>query len=400
MHLRGSLLAAALVLSSWHVVSGADDVFEMTKSLASGGGDSVLNIAKAADMNVNTAISSTTALSSITTTASSTSVISQPTTGGMTNNQGTFNNPLGQCSPGFTYCPNFGCLQVTQCPVVCSVRMNEPSCTGSINGQGCKWVSNTCVQDIQCPVSANGECPTGCQGCGVFQCINQGLQCPVKCPLLPQAGCGKAPITNGLGCAWVGGQCVVWDAVNGAVLGPGRLVANQYVTPVLSPSESSMLFPPSVVSSTTSSTTTTTSSYSSIYVTPTPTPIMPSSSSTSTSSTSTSSSSSESPSSTPEADAQDQAADGKGMSSSGKAAIVILMLGIAGLISWGGLYYFTRDKVNFHHPSSSQNAAADGNAQKMLPVFTGSAFYGNNGGGSSRNSHGNMSTLRGDSYIR
>ncbi|KAJ2040984.1 hypothetical protein H4S03_000664 [Coemansia sp. S3946] len=66
-------------------------------------------------------------------------------------------------------------------------------------------------------------------------------------------------------------------------------------------------------------------------------------------------------------------------------------MAIAGLMSWGGLYYFTRDKVNFHRPSLLIN-------QKVLPIYNGSPLataHNNNPGGVSSNE--NMSTLR-DSY--
>ncbi|KAJ2053516.1 hypothetical protein H4S04_000624 [Coemansia sp. S16] len=52
-------------------------------------------------------------------------------------------------------------------------------------------------------------------------------------------------------------------------------------------------------------------------------------------------------------------------------------MAIAGLMSWGGLYYFTRDKVNFHRPSLLIN-------QKVLPIYNGSPLataLNNNPGG-------------------
>ncbi|KAJ2747511.1 hypothetical protein GGI20_000500 [Coemansia sp. BCRC 34301] len=360
MNLRSSLLAAILALSSWQIVRGADDVFTMSKSFTSGN----VNIGKAGENGIsNSTLSSTSSTTSSTSsTTSSTSEVSKPTN--VVNS--------GGCDPGFTLCPTFGCVQGMQCPSACSARMSALACTGSVNGFGCKWVSDTCVEDRQCPVAADGTCPSGCQGCGVFQCINQGLQCPVKCPLLPQGGCGKAPTVNGLGCAWIAGQCTVWDAINGGVLGAGRIAASQYVTPVLSPQESAKLFPPIL-----------TTSSSAFVVTPTPTLVDLAVSSPQPSSLP---SSSPTPTPTPEKDPQQVPEGSAGMSSSGKAAIAILVLAIIGLISWGSLYYLTRDKANFHQPSLQTS-------QKVLPIYNGSVLFGNNGG-SSRNSHGNMSTLR------
>ncbi|KAJ2509339.1 hypothetical protein IWW47_000037 [Coemansia sp. RSA 2052] len=342
----------------------------MSKSFTSGsgGGGGGVNIGKAGGAD---SISNSTAPgSSITSSTSSSNVISQPTN--VANS--------GACDSGSILCPVFGCVQGTQCPLACSARISALTCTGSINGHGCKWVSNTCVEDRQCQIAANGTCPTGCQGCGVFQCVNQGLQCPVMCPLLPQAGCGKAATVNGLGCAWVAGQCVVWDAINGGMLGAGRIIAAQYVPPVLSPAESAKLFPPLVPTTTTTSSTT---SSTLLSVTPTLTLI---------SSSVSSSQPSASPTTlAPEKDSQ-QVPGGKkpkGMSSGAKAVLVILVMAICDLLSWCALYYLTRDKVNFHQPSSQRAS------QKVLPIYNGSAVFATTArnNSSSRNSYGNMSTL-------
>ncbi|KAJ2485685.1 hypothetical protein IWW37_005868 [Coemansia sp. RSA 2050] len=228
-----------------------------------------------------------------------------------------------------------------------------------------------------------GSCPAGCQGCGVFQCITQGLQCPVKCERLGQGGCGKAAPVNGLGCAWVSGACVAWDIVRGGVVGPGMVRAVEYVEPVLSPEESSRLFPASSPSLLPTSTSTT----STIMSEP-QTPTSPSSSpSPSPSASSPESSPESSPSPTPDTDAQkpDPAKSSRGMSSFGKMALAIVIMAIIGLISWGGLYYFTRDKANFRPPSLLSN-------RNVLPTYSGSSFVA--GGDSSH-----MSTLR-DSYRR
>ncbi|KAJ2254992.1 hypothetical protein GGI13_001849 [Coemansia sp. RSA 455] len=291
----------------------------------------------------------------------------------------------GTCDTGYTNCPVFGCIQGTQCPAPCLQRTTSLACTGSVNGKGCKWVSNTCVEDRQCPISSTGSCGTGCQGCGVFQCINQGLQCPVKCERLGQSSCGKGATVNGIGCAWMSGVCVAWDVIRGGMVGPGATSAVEYMEPLLSPEESARLFASATIKPT---------------LTPTPTPIptpIPTSTTTTTKSESpmvtSSTSSSPSPSPTSGSDTQnpDASTTSKGMSSSGKAALVILIMAIAGLMSWGGLYYFTRDKVNFHRPSLLIN-------QKVLPIYNGSPLataHNNNPGGVSSNE--NMSTLR-DSY--
>ncbi|KAJ2664934.1 hypothetical protein IWW48_000548 [Coemansia sp. RSA 1200] len=117
------------------------------------------------------------------------------------------------CPAGYTNCATFGCIQGTECPATCSERRDAASCAVSVNGIGCKWMYNTCVQDIQCSVDPTGTCSEGCRGCGEFQCIIQGLTCPTPCAVRPMSKCNTVPFYNGLACAWIGNTCVTWNAI-------------------------------------------------------------------------------------------------------------------------------------------------------------------------------------------
>ncbi|KAJ1647471.1 hypothetical protein LPJ64_001134 [Coemansia asiatica] len=132
------------------------------------------------------------------------------------------------CASGYTHCEYFGCIQGTQCPSPCSKRKTPNSCIFNINGKGCRWTSNTCIQDIQCPISSSGECPEGCQGCGPFQCIVNGLLCPTPCEKRTRDTCGSEMMVNGIGCVWNNEKCVLWDAVNVELLAGNQAVARQY----------------------------------------------------------------------------------------------------------------------------------------------------------------------------
>ncbi|KAJ2265886.1 hypothetical protein EV176_005790, partial [Coemansia sp. RSA 451] len=71
-----------------------------------------------------------------------------------------------------------------------------------MNGVGCKWSLGKCVQDVQCSVGIDGSCPDACQGCGIFQCINLELECPVPCKYRDKGECQTNELYNGIGCAW------------------------------------------------------------------------------------------------------------------------------------------------------------------------------------------------------
>ncbi|KAI9506430.1 hypothetical protein GGI25_004905 [Coemansia spiralis] len=276
------------------------------------------------------------------------------------------------CPAGYTNCDMFGCVQNSTCPDVCSQRTSA-NCAFSMNGVGCKWMYNTCVQDIQCSVGASGECSEGCQGCGAFQCIVDGLQCPTPCTVRPQALCGTSMLYNGFGCAWIGNGCLTWDFINGAPVAynepepsQGQLSTTTFtvtqthtLTPTFTPKSSS------TSSSTTSSTASTsisqhsTTSHSSTSLsssdessTEEP-PLSDEHSESSSKSTSSQSESNESP---------DKTAT-KGTSVPVIIGIVILVIGLIGLISWGALYMLTKDKVNFNPPPRAVYTLAknDGN---------------------------------------
>ncbi|KAJ1801422.1 hypothetical protein LPJ59_000304 [Coemansia sp. RSA 2399] len=265
------------------------------------------------------------------------------------------------CPAGFTNCDLFGCIEGTSCPETCDARQNVSTCPVNVNGNGCKWTYDTCVQDIQCSVNATGACSEGCRGCGEFLCIIEQLTCPTACSLRSKSQCNTAEFYNGLGCSWIGNECVTWNFITNAPLA-GNIVqptdgqvttatVTVDIVDVVTISQSSTSTSTSSTTSTTTSTTTSHSSMSrqSIYWASTthkssseePTSSEPTSSEPSSSESSSSAKPSESPS--------DDGLGGidekpKGMSVGVIVVIVLVVLGLIGLISWIALYRITKNK--------------------------------------------------------
>ncbi|KAJ2346001.1 hypothetical protein IWW50_001961 [Coemansia erecta] len=141
---------------------------------------------------------------------------------------------VGGCPAGYSNCEVFGCIEgpESNCPQPCASRSDATSCSFSTNGVGCRWSSNKCVQDIQCSVGMDGSCPDGCQGCGIFQCINLELECPVSCKYRDQSGCQTNELYNGIGCAWNNNRCITWDVINAMPLDAGQVAATEDLSPI------------------------------------------------------------------------------------------------------------------------------------------------------------------------
>ncbi|KAJ2453685.1 hypothetical protein EV183_002089 [Coemansia sp. RSA 2336] len=139
---------------------------------------------------------------------------------------------VGGCPAGYTNCEVFGCMEGSDCPQTCSDRGDASSCSFSVNGVGCKWSLDKCIQDLQCNVGTDGSCPDGCQGCGVFQCINLELKCPVPCKYREQDACNTDEMYNGIGCAWNNNRCITWDVINAMPLDGDMVAATEDLSPV------------------------------------------------------------------------------------------------------------------------------------------------------------------------
>ncbi|KAJ1665415.1 hypothetical protein IW140_003384 [Coemansia sp. RSA 1813] len=285
--------------------------------------------------------------------------------------RGIYMRQVAGCPAGYTNCDMFGCIEGTACPDTCSKRQSADTCAVSVNGNGCKWTYNTCVQDIQCFVNSTGGCSSGCKGCGEFQCIIEGLTCPTPCSLRSQDKCNTAAFYNGLGCSWIGNECVTWNFVANAPLAgnviqatEGQVLTSTVTVDIIdtvTPSYSSTAeLSSSTTSSTATSTSTSTTSKSSSHRTKTK--HSPSTSSEESSSSEKESSSeiptsseptpSEEPSESPSSDIThiEEKPKSKGLSVAVIVVIVIVALGLVGLISWIGLYRFTKNKSNSVSP--------------------------------------------------
>ncbi|KAJ2549242.1 hypothetical protein EV175_004519 [Coemansia sp. RSA 1933] len=297
--------------------------------------------------------------------------------------QDLFARDVAGCPAGYTNCAQFGCIEGTSCPETCDTRQNSTTCPVSINGNGCKWTYDMCVQDIQCSVNATGACSEGCKGCGEFLCIIDKLTCPTPCALRSQSQCNTAEFYNGLGCAWIGNECLTWNFITNAPLAnnivqptDGQLTTATVTvdiidTVTLSHSSTSM---PTSTSTTTSSTSTTTKSKTHVSI-PKPTTVFatvtliesPSSTPTSSEPTHSESSSSAEPSESPIDDTLDTEDKPKKMSIGVIIAIVLIVLGLIGLISWIALYRITKDKGGQVSPRSYAQAGLMPSNQ--LPMF-------------------------------
>ncbi|KAJ1875564.1 hypothetical protein LPJ55_000557 [Coemansia sp. RSA 990] len=275
---------------------------------------------------------------------------------------------VGGCPAGFTNCDVFGCIEGSDCPQTCADRGDSSSCSFSVNGVGCKWSLDKCVQDLQCSVGSDGSCPAGCQGCGAFQCINVELKCPVPCKYREQPACNTDEMYNGIGCAWNNNRCITWDVINAMPLGADMVAAAEDLSPVPSTAAEEPEPEPSSASETASSSASEPSSESSEPSSSEPSSEESSSESSSESSTPESSTpespSSEEPSSEEPAEesseeSSEEPADGESSStdeaagasdeSSGPNLPVIIGIGagvllLIGLISWAVLWYCTKKK--------------------------------------------------------
>ncbi|KAI8325713.1 hypothetical protein GQ54DRAFT_295293 [Martensiomyces pterosporus] len=297
----------------------------------------------------------------------------------------------GGCQPGFINCPVFGCIQGSACPQDCTSRKDISSCAVSINGKGCAWISETCVQNVQCPINAAGQCPDGCQGCGEFQCINIGLQCPRSCASRSVNECNTLALYNGVGCGWNGSKCIPWDPINNIPIPATHVTATQYVlttsgaatavptqqapspTPVPPPSTTTAA-PVSQPQSTTAAASVTTATTTTSIASSTP---APTTSASSTPSSLGSSSDSQSFFSSLDEGFSSSATDGStleasngnsgitarhsGLGAGPIVAIVICSLAAVGLISWVVLYQMTKSKTRFQpelFPSGMEKSAS------------------------------------------
>ncbi|KAJ2856087.1 hypothetical protein GGI22_003922, partial [Coemansia erecta] len=200
----------------------------------------------------------------------------------------------------------------------------------------------------------------GCKGCGEFLCIIDKLTCPTPCSLRSKSQCNTAEFYNGLGCSWIGNECVTWNFITNAPLAKNIVqptdgqVTTATVTvdivDIVTISHSPTSTSTSSSTSTTTSSTTSHSSISRLSIVWPSTTHKSSSEPTSAEPTSHEPTSSESSSSAePSESPSDDGLGGldkkpKGMSAAVIVVIVLVVLGLTGLISWIALYRITKNK--------------------------------------------------------
>ncbi|PIA15796.1 hypothetical protein COEREDRAFT_87546 [Coemansia reversa NRRL 1564] len=273
------------------------------------------------------------------------------------------------CPAGYTNCENFGCIEGSDCPKTCSKR-DLKTCSFSVNGVGCKWETNVCVQDVQCPINNKGSCPKGCSGCGQFQCINAELKCPVPCKERERDDCRTSALYNGIGCVWNENECIAWDVINAMPLDKNQIKANEDLSPFAnsnisdsdSESSSTSTEEPSETSSEDPSSESSETSSETSSEEPTDETTQDSSETDSKTNTSesdtndaeTEETDTEEPDTDEDPDTSDDESSGEGAAAAEKnsgSSKVPMYIGIAagvlvliGLISWGALYYFSKKK--------------------------------------------------------
>ncbi|KAJ1983344.1 hypothetical protein H4R34_001330 [Dimargaris verticillata] len=115
------------------------------------------------------------------------------------------------CPQGQLLCDFFGCVPGSTCPDQCNAR-GAGECGFSINGKGCRWQGNSCIQDIQCGLPVDGKCSVGCIPCGNYGCAPAGMTCPTPCAGIADPNqCNGASPLNGRGCRWQDNSCVLFD---------------------------------------------------------------------------------------------------------------------------------------------------------------------------------------------
>ncbi|KAJ1977119.1 hypothetical protein H4R35_002425 [Dimargaris xerosporica] len=115
------------------------------------------------------------------------------------------------CPRGQLLCDFFGCVPGTTCPDQCNAR-GAGECGFSVNGKGCRWEANSCIQDISCGLPVDGECAAECIPCANFGCAPAGLTCPTPCEGIADPNqCNGARSLNSRGCRWQGNSCVLFD---------------------------------------------------------------------------------------------------------------------------------------------------------------------------------------------
>ncbi|KAJ2851549.1 hypothetical protein IWW36_001033 [Coemansia brasiliensis] len=314
---------------------------------------------------------------------------------GLTRNvtRGLVERAVGGCPAGYTNCEVFGCMEGSDCPQTCSDRTDSSSCSFSVNGVGCKWSLDKCIQDLQCNVGADGSCPDGCQGCGVFQCINLELKCPVPCKYREQEACNTDEMYNGIGCAWNNNRCITWDVINAMPLDGDMIAATEDLSPV----PSTAVEEPESSSSETSSSETSSSETSSSESSEEPSSSSSEESSSSSEESSSEESSSEESSSeesseesSSEEPTEEESSDAEESSSSDEAAgtsdkssgpnlPVIIGIGagvliLIGLISWGVLWYCTKKKKE-RQQMQARMQMGNANDEYMPPYVDYDAMY-------------------------
>ncbi|KAJ1986301.1 hypothetical protein H4R33_003435 [Dimargaris cristalligena] len=124
------------------------------------------------------------------------------------------------CDPGFIACDYYGCVAGDQCPDQCNAR-GVDTCAFGANGHGCRWESDTCIQDLTCGRPVDGQCAAGCIECGSLRCTVAGLTCPTPCGGLPDANtCNGAAQLGDVGCRWQDTQCVDFDTLHQVFVTP------------------------------------------------------------------------------------------------------------------------------------------------------------------------------------